>query len=79
MRCLFFPAKPSGGDTPAPPPFFCSGWMFEEVSNFKVYVVRLKGATKALRFLSKECFDSFIDMLASLQGVSVSVEEIKNE
>jgi len=45
----------------------------------KVYVVHLKGATRALRFPSKECFDSFIDMLASLQGVSVSVEEIKNE
>jgi len=42
-----------------------------------VWVVRLKGASRPLRFFSKKSYDDFIDMLASLREFSVSVEELK--
>ena len=41
----------------------------------KVYVVRLRGATKTISFWTKSAFDSFIDLVGDASAVTASVEE----
>ena len=44
----------------------------------EIFIVHLKGASKPLKFSNKKSFDTFIDMLASLDKVSVEVACPKN-
>ena len=45
----------------------------------KVYVLHFKGATKPIRFSSKKSFEKFVDMLNSLDKVSVEVMDYAEE
>ena len=41
----------------------------------KVYVVRVRGATKTISFWTKAAFDSFIDLVSDASAVTASIEE----